>query len=310
MTSLYVDPSFAPDELLARLYAGDLVVFTSIDAVSELVDHTREALNELFDGADPLDAHQRHTPEDMAAALGVWKPKFIHDPRSIQLVAKIVEEAGLALGATHVDVPKPRTSFPVGHLTTGIAFAFPWHRDSWYGAPPQQINWWLPIYDIGADNAMEFDTASFAKAVPNDSADFDYYQLNAKRFTVAKQVHREEQVRPRAIDHEVADPLVVLMRPGSILLFAGAHLHASIANTSPVSRYSVDFRTVDVADVLAGRGAPFVDVECTGTALRDFRNAATGEPFAEDVVRKLYGDPPADAMLVFGPTAQDQGEPE
>ena len=33
---------------------------------------------------------------------------------------------------THYDLPKPRTSFPVGHLTTGIAYAFPWHRDVRY----------------------------------------------------------------------------------------------------------------------------------------------------------------------------------
>jgi hypothetical protein len=34
---------------------------------------------------------------------------------------------GLPAEHTHFDLPKPRTSFPVGHLTTGVAFAFPWH---------------------------------------------------------------------------------------------------------------------------------------------------------------------------------------
>jgi hypothetical protein len=61
----------------------------------------------------------------------------------------------------------------------------------------------------------------------------------------------------------------------------------------------VDFRTVDVADLKAGRGAPMVDVYCSGTAIRDFRNVADDSPFEEDTVRELFGDPPADAMLVF-----------
>jgi hypothetical protein len=304
MTTLHIDPSLSNGELLERIYDGDLVLFTALAAVADLVEHTREGLGQLFSGNDPREAHLRHSPEEVATALGVWKPDFIHDPRSGELVARVVGEAGFSPAATHVDVPKPRTSFPVGHLATGIAYAFPWHRDSWYGAPPQQVNWWLPIYGLVADNAMQFDTSSYSTAVPNDSARFDYYQANVDRLTAVQQVHHEEQVRPRAIDHHVADPLIVVMRPGSVLLFAGTHLHATVPNTSPFSRYSVDFRTVDAGDVHAGRGAPFVDVASTGTALRDFRNAATGERFAEDVVRRIYGEPPAGAMLIFGPPGE------
>lgn len=51
---------------------------------------------------------------------------------------------------------------------------------------------------------------------------------------------------------------------------------------------------------MTGRGAPLVDVECTGTAVRDFHNVADGSAFDEDLVTRLFGAPPADAMLVFG----------
>jgi hypothetical protein len=77
-------------------------------------------------------------------------------------------------------------------------------------------------------------------------------------------------------------------------------LHKSIPNTSGRARYSVDFRTVDVADLMAGRGAPLVDVHCTGTSIRDFRNVANGSAFAEQTVVDLFGTPPPGAMLVFG----------
>jgi hypothetical protein len=39
-------------------------------------------------------------------------------------------------------------------------------------------------------------------------------------------------------------------------------------------RFSVDFRTVYAPDLMAGRGAPLVDVYCTGTAIRDFVDVA------------------------------------
>jgi len=51
---------------------------------------------------------------------------------------------------------------------------------------------------------------------------------------------------------------------------------------------------------VAGRGASLVDAYCTGTAIRDFVNVADESSFDEELVVKLYGAPPADAMLVFG----------
>jgi hypothetical protein len=85
-----------------------------------------------------------------------------------------------------------------------------------------------------------------------------------------------------------------------MLLFSGTQLHTSIPNLSGRARYSIDFRSVDARDLLSGASAPLVDVKCTGTAIRDFRNVATDEPFDEQMVRKIFGEPPSDAILVFG----------
>ena len=100
-------------------------------------------------------------------------------------------------------LPKLRTAFPSGHLTTGIAYAFPAHRDTWYSAPRQQINLWLPIYPVRVDNAMAFFLDQFTKAVPNDSATFDYYQANRDRLSRRTRHERPEvaavgdRVRPQ-----------------------------------------------------------------------------------------------------------------
>jgi hypothetical protein len=157
--------------------------------------------------------HEHVDPVEMAPILGAWKPRFIHSERSKKLVRAVIEEAGFPSEETHYDLPKPRTSFPVGHLNTGVAFAFPWHRDAWYSAPAQQINWWLPIFGVREDNAMSFDPNGFGRAVPNSSDTFDYYENNASRLTTASQVTRERQARPGAIDHKPDQELVVLPAP-------------------------------------------------------------------------------------------------
>ena len=89
----------------------------------------------------------------------------------------------------------------MGHLTTGIAYAFPWHRDTWYSAPTQQVNWWLPIFEVREDNSMSFDLPAFDRAVRNSSHSFDYYQNNAARRHTAAQVTHEQQARPAALDY-------------------------------------------------------------------------------------------------------------
>ena len=300
MTSILTDPVTTGAELRERLYAGDLVIMTRLRAVTEFVDYLQGELTELFAPHDPRHVHEHIDPAEMAKILGAWKPRWIHAERSGQLVRAIISEAGFDAERTHYDVPKPRTSFPQGHLTTGVAFAFPWHRDVWYSAPAQQVNWWLPVFPVMETNAMSFDLASFSREVANTSGGFDYYENNASRFSTAKSVGKESQSRPGAVDHTPHLDLMPLPAPGEVLLFSGAQLHKSIPNTSGLARYSVDFRTVDTGDVLSGRGAPLVDASCTGTAIRDFISVADESSFDEDMVRSIFGAPPEGAHLVFG----------
>ena len=299
MTALVVDPDTKAEELRSLLYQGDLVLFTRVKAVQELANFTETHLRELFAPYDPEFAHLHFTPEATASLLAEWKPSFMRLERSKALVRAIIAEVGFSMGETYVDLLKVRTAFPTGHLTTGIAFAFPWHRDTWYAAPAQQINWWLPVSDLTAKNAMKFDLSSFSRPISNTSSSFDYYQINKDRATTATQIRAESQSRPAAVGHETSDSLVVLGGPGSVLLFSGAQLHASIPNESGRSRFSIDFRTIDRGDVLSRTGAPLIDVNCTGTSLRDFVKPMSGQPLDEDLVRSLHGMPPPDAVLRF-----------
>jgi hypothetical protein len=306
MPAILTDPVIPADEVRQRLYSGDLVILTRLHALQEFVGYMREELTKLFAPYDPQHVHEHIEPSEMAKILGDWKPRWIHAKRSRELVRAIIAEAGFDPDHTYYDVPKPRTSFPTGHLTTGIAFAFPWHRDVWYSAPAQQVNWWLPVFPVLETNAMSFDLANFARAVPNTSADFDYYRNNIQRFSTSKSVGREVQSRPGTVGHTPGVDVIPLPAPGEILLFSGAQLHTSIPNASGLARYSVDFRSVDVRDLQAGHGAPLADTYCTGTAIRDFVSVADESPFDEGLVRSLYGDPPTDAMLVFGASEEDE----
>jgi hypothetical protein len=78
-------------------------------------------------------------------------------------------------------------------------------------------------------------------------------------------------------------------------------LHGSLANTSGRTRFSIDFRVVNVDDLVAGLGAPNVDAKCTGTALRDFMRATDHARLPEDLVRRYDSGDVGDGLLVYEP---------
>jgi hypothetical protein len=73
----------------------------------------------------------------------------------------------------------------------------------------------------------------------------------------------------------------IVIEPGDLLCFSGAHLHASVPNTSGATRFSVEVRTVSAADVQAGRGAPNVDGEAPWVAWRWFKGITSSSSLAD-----------------------------
>ena len=71
-------------------------------------------------------------------------------------------------------------------------------------------------------------------------------------------------------------------------------MHWSVPNTSGKTRFSIDFRVVNLDDVAGRKGAPRVDEECTGTTMRDYLRASDLSQITADLV-SLYDDETADA---------------
>jgi hypothetical protein len=183
-----------------------------------------------------------------------------------------------------------RSAYPADFLTSGIAYAFHPHRDTWYSAPHCQLNWWMPIYPLHPENSMGFYPRYFAETIVNNSEIYNYYEWNAKnRATAAQHVRGDTREQPKAQQEIDGVTVRLLPPPGGIILFSGAQLHETVPNRSGIARYSIDFRTVHLDDAEARRGALNVDSHCTGTTMRDYLRASDLEHLPDDVVR-LYDD--------------------
>ena len=274
-----------------RLYAGDLFVLTPSAAALALVARARELLEAAFAPHHPVEAQDHLPVAEYAAVLGRVKPAFIHDPLCKRLIPQLVAEHGGDPAQVYFDVPRMRSATAHEYLTTGIAYAFHPHRDTWYSAPQAQLNWWFPIYEMEPDNGMAFYPQYFARAVPNSSGTYNYYRWNREnRAGAAEQIGTDTRVQPRPTADVDLQPEIRLSTPvGSVILFSGQQLHATVRNTTSVTRFSIDLRTVHRGDLEAGRGAPRVDAQCTGTSLRDFLSCVDLSPLPPDVVAR-YDD--------------------
>ena len=272
MNTLYYDLDATDDERRNLLYNGDLLVYSPTQSSMALIQHARALAEEAFAPLDPRTAQYHMSVEAYAKILADLKPNFIHHPHSKVCIQHMLAELGCNLEQTYFDVPRMRSSTAQGYLTTGIAYAFHPHRDTWYSAPQCQLNWWIPIYPIESDNAMAFHPNYWNKPVKNGSASYNYQEwVKTSRFIASQQVTKDTRQQPQPEEPMELEPqLRVITKPGGILIFSAAQMHSSVPNTTNSTRFSLDFRTVHLDDVLAGRGAPNIDSKCTGTTMGDY----------------------------------------
>jgi len=293
MNSLFFDMAVSDDIRRRRLYEGQLFVYGPRRSSLALCAFARELSEEAFAPLDPRQA-QHHLPvERFAAILAALKPRFIHHAKSKQLIQQLLSEMACDLEKTYFDVPRLRTSTDGGYLTSGISYAFHPHRDTWYSAPFCQINWWLPVYDVQAENVMAFHPRYWTQPVKNGSSDYNYQEWNrTSRLIAAQQIGVDTRKQPRPEEPMELNPQIRVLCPvGGVLLFSAAHMHSTVPNTSGYTRFSIDFRTVHIDDVVQRSGAPNIDSDCTGTCMGDYLRGTDLMPVPPEIVA-MYDIPP------------------
>jgi hypothetical protein len=304
--TVYVDAKVSDQVRRDRLFDGQIFLFTPTPQTMALRDFAAEMLEEAFAPHDPLTAQFALPVERFVDTFGPLKPKFIHHAKTKQLMREALLAFGCDLDETYLDVPRLRGVTSDAYLTAGVGYAHPMHRDTWWSAPLAQLNWWMPIYEFESESSMAFHPLFWEIGVENHSEDFNYYEWNAVgRADAAKHVHEDTRRQPHPPADLPRDPQVrFVVPPGGVVLFSGAQLHSTVPNTSGRSRFSIDFRTVNIVDLKQRRSAPNVDSRPQGTSLRDFRRMSDDAALPDDVVGSYdSGEIPEGAVLVFSPDA-------
>jgi hypothetical protein len=289
MPTIFVDPALSEDERRNRLYGGDLVAFSAGTNSTKLAELARELSEAAFSPYVPEVAQESMPAEQYVEILAKLKPAFIHHPRAKEYISGMLAELGCDVEKTYFDVPRLRTMAHGEYLKAGLALQFHAHRDTWFSAPYQQLNWWLPVYGIDSENSMAFHPQYFDRPIRNSSRGYDYQVWSTTgRQQAAKQIGKETRKQPQAEEPlDLETDVRVVTPPGGTIVFSAAQLHSTVPNTTDKTRFSIDFRTVNLDDLIDGMSAPNVDAECAGTTLGDFVRASDLAPLPAEIVAEF-----------------------
>ncbi len=281
MPSIHLLSEPIPDaERGARIFNGDLIVFKNVPPLAELCAVTDELIRTALQTSQPRDYPAGQERDAAVANNFELRRRFRSDLQVARLLRQTLEHVGVDLSRTYWDQFHLRVATAAeippdsGHI--GV------HRDTWASNLYAQTNWWTPIYSVTSDSTIALYPSYWSVPVSNTSAQWDLEEIRDQRRALRGQAGVDVQLVPEptsTIDRH--GELRMALEAGDLLCFSGAHLHASVPNTSRLTRFSVEVRTVSVDDMRAGRAAPNVDGAAPRVATSWFRSLTDDSRLSE-----------------------------
>ncbi len=119
-----------------------------------------------------------------------------------------------------------------------------WHRESFYGPDmDQSINFWCPVANVTADNAMRYipDSHLIPDAEIETSSEPDE---SVERFSAGHKIGLLYAPKEIVSGVDLSSPKPFVVLPGEVAIFAGHLIHGAATNRSDRIRFSVDFRLI------------------------------------------------------------------
>lgn len=253
--------------------SGRVLALPPRQATTDLVDALRARIEAAFAPWPPVEAESRTTPEDYRARSVAAIASCEGDATMRRTLADALAAVGVDPCLTFWDRMRLRVQTSRSTHDAGRDMTLPPHRDTWGSNVMAQINWWMPIYPVSAGRTLVLYPALFDRAVANSSDRWDFETLKVRR----RAGDSTYPNLPVATEPPVCDGVPVVVDPGVLVAFSGAHLHASTPNRTALTRFSLEVRSVCVDDVRQGLGPANVDGRAPGVRLEWFRRMTDRE---------------------------------
>jgi ectoine hydroxylase-related dioxygenase (phytanoyl-CoA dioxygenase family) len=262
------------EEVREALYSGTVFLLEPTPATRRLVEQVIRGIEEEL--PQPIrEAQFQLDGDEFFERVGRLRKRFYTEPHFLDAVREIFSDFGFDPSAVALDPMRLRVITHRGFENPAAAPIYFAHRDTWYAHSQCEITWWIPLHDVSEEETFVFYPDWFSRPVSNNSDQFDHdrWTRHGQSLRIGWQnpEHSREHLYPGHVGElEPGREVGFAARAGQVLLFSGAHFHQTRKNGTGRTRFSLDFRTVDLADDRAGKGAPNVDNRSTGSATRDY----------------------------------------
>lgn len=271
-----------PGEFHDQIYKGAIFRFAGCPAVSSLIAFTREFLDAAFHPHSPPLIHQHYDDAQQAETFALLQRQFSQSEETRRLWRGVFEAVGLDKPAEFAcddlylrfQPHKDRGAAPPRAFSTAT---LGFHRDTWGTNLYAQTNWWAPVYPITSGRTFAFFPDLWTRPLRNSTADFDLRAI-FERGARGESVNADEGMPHLLEDVDPSLAVPVVIEPGEMIAFSGAHAHAGVPNTTGVTRISLETRSVWIDDFQRGRGAPNVDGFAPWISLALFQRFSDGTP--------------------------------
>lgn len=217
--------------------------------------------------------------------IGGLQAGFCGHPEVGRLFRAALEHVGVDIARAYWDplylryVPPVEGGTEAGDQVGRIGF----HRDTWSSNVLEQTNWWTTIRPLSAERTLAFYPHYWSRPIENTSAEWDLGAIRERRRAGEPEVL---PIVPEPLEPvDTQSELRVVIDPGDLLCFSGAHLHATVPNVSDRARCSVELRTVSLDDFEHGRGAPDLDGRAPVVPLEWFHSMLDGSALSGEDTR-------------------------
>ena len=260
------------------IFAGAVLVYRSLPAMHDLVDCLRDITQQEVGLSDPCLAESILESEEFRHRASSARQIVREHDDVARLYKKVLLEAGVDVSAVFYDHFKLRFQPSDDASKTRYMRDLPVHRDTWGSNIHAQINWWAPVWPVAADRTIGIFPALWNVPVPNASAKWRYQEL-IQRLKDDKSTRYP--MLPQCLDPpSSAEAVPIIIHPGDIMAFSGAHLHCSMPNQSGLVRVSTETRTVSAHDLRHSRSAKNVDCDASVSHFDWFHHIETGDSLA------------------------------
>jgi hypothetical protein len=286
MTNVLLDLKLPDDQRRERIFNGNILLFSARPSTIALCNYAQAMIRETYGSEDPQRAQFSMKVEEFVARTSPLKTRFTNDQHTKKLIQQILVDFGCDLENTLFDVPRLRVVTHGGYLVSGVGYAYKAHRDIWYASPSSQVNWWMPVYPLDEKRSLALYPSYWNRSISNTSSEFDYGEwCRVGRTQATSQITVDKRKHPLPTEEiDSSGEFKVVCDAAAMIAFSASHLHATVPNSSGLTRFSIDFRTIRLDDLKANRGAPNIDSAAKGSTLGDFLRASDFSSYSKDLL--------------------------